>query len=388
MARTSQWLMLIAATVALRVFLLQIPGVFGYLSTHPFFTTPLTQYQRVQEAMVFLQEGQHSVYAADINHNSPLMLLVYYGLYAVAELLKVSPTLICHVAYLLVDIRIAVALNRLRKDERIVSLFLPALYLLNPIVLATRVSLSTNIWAHLAVVLALTYAKTNKIALAALWLAVATYIDATCLALLVPLTMVVSAGPLIVFFGVWSAALLLTSFKVFSSWEFVYATYGTQFFVTDLTPNLGLFWYFFTEVFDRFFNFFLVAFHSCMMFSVLPIMLRFPKHPYYVLTVTFCITSLFKSYPDLGTIGLAMVMLTSQRHLYLPHLKRVYPVVFMGSISFCLALVFWFLWIYPQSGNANFVFFQSIIFNACWWLFLNETTQSIRVLDFTAIKQD
>lgn len=44
------------------------------------------------------------------------------------------------------------------------------------------------------------------------------------------------------------------------SWRFLTSTYGIQLAFTDLTPNIGLWWYFFIEMFDSFREFFLGVF--------------------------------------------------------------------------------------------------------------------------------
>lgn len=49
---------------------------------------------------------------------------------------------------------------------------------------------------------------------------------------------------------------IITSF----SWEFLASTYGVHLLLPDLTPNVGLWWYFFTEMFDSFRSFFLCVF--------------------------------------------------------------------------------------------------------------------------------
>lgn len=45
-----------------------------------------------------------------------------------------------------------------------------------------------------------------------------------------------------------------------SKWEFLASTYGVQLSLSDLTPNVGLWWYFFIEMFDSFREFFLGVF--------------------------------------------------------------------------------------------------------------------------------
>ena len=44
------------------------------------------------------------------------------------------------------------------------------------------------------------------------------------------------------------------------SWEFLASTYGVHLLLPDLTPNVGLWWYFFIEMFDSFREFFLCVF--------------------------------------------------------------------------------------------------------------------------------
>src|SRR5438045_9789083 len=51
--------------------------------------------------------------------------------------------------------------------------------------------------------------------------------------------------------------LLYMSYHITGSWEFMHSTYGVQLLLPDLTPNVGLWWYFFIELFDSFRGFFL-----------------------------------------------------------------------------------------------------------------------------------
>ena len=44
------------------------------------------------------------------------------------------------------------------------------------------------------------------------------------------------------------------------SWEWIKPVYLFTLTVPDLTPNVGLFWYFFIEIFDHFKSFFLFIF--------------------------------------------------------------------------------------------------------------------------------
>ena len=54
--------------------------------------------------------------------------------------------------------------------------------------------------------------------------------------------------------------LLLSYFVTGRSWEFISSTYGFHLLLPDLTPNVGLWWYFFIEMFDSFRAFFIGVF--------------------------------------------------------------------------------------------------------------------------------
>lgn len=65
------------------------------------------------------------------------------------------------------------------------------------------------------------------------------------------------------------AGLLGLSFMITGNfWEFLYSTYGVHLLLPDLTPNVGLWWYFFIEMFDSFREFFLCVFQLHLLIYV------------------------------------------------------------------------------------------------------------------------
>lgn len=65
------------------------------------------------------------------------------------------------------------------------------------------------------------------------------------------------------------AGLLGISYMITNnSWEFLYSTYGVHLLLPDLTPNVGLWWYFFIEMFDSFREFFLCVFQLHLLIYV------------------------------------------------------------------------------------------------------------------------
>ncbi len=65
----------------------------------------------------------------------------------------------------------------------------------------------------------------------------------------------------------------------------------------------------------------------------------------------------------------------------LPHteLRRVVlPVIFLFVLCCHLAVLMWFLWITPGSGNANFLYFQTLLYTGCNAFWIIECVGSVR----------
>lgn len=81
-------------------------------------------------------------------------------------------------------------------------------------------------------------------------------------------------------FLVWCAAILGACWAATSrSWAFLGAAAKGQLLCENLTPNIGLYWYFFAELFPRFRGFFRVLFLSQPYVYVLPATLRLGMFP-------------------------------------------------------------------------------------------------------------
>ncbi|KAL3818104.1 hypothetical protein ACJIZ3_004009 [Penstemon smallii] len=77
-------------------------------------------------------------------------------------------------------------------------------------------------------------------------------------------------------------------------------TYGFILTVKDLSPNIGVLWYFFAEVFEYFRNFFLIVFHVNILFMILPLAIRLNHRPCFLAFVYLAISSILKSYPSVS----------------------------------------------------------------------------------------
>ena len=100
------------------------------------------------------------------------------------------------------------------------------------------------------------------------------------------------------------------------SWEFMFSTYGVQLLLPDLTPNVGLWWYFFIEMFDSFREFFLGVFWLHLASYVGGLCLRLRRQPLFVITTLLGIFAIFKPYPSVSDTSIYFAMLPLYRHIY------------------------------------------------------------------------
>ena len=119
-----------------------------------------------------------------------------------------------------------------------------------------------------------------------------------------------------IFFGGVGLLLLMSYLVTGASWEFLPATYGVQLLLPDLTPNVGLWWYFFIEMFDSFREFFLGVFWLHLGGYVSGLCIRVRKQPLFALTTMIGIFAIFKPYPSISDASLYFALLPLYRHVF------------------------------------------------------------------------
>lgn len=147
-----------------------------------------------------------------------------------------------------------------------------------------------------------------------------------------------------------------------NSWEFLGRTYGIQLTLSDLTPNVGLWWYFFIEIFDSFRAFFLAVFWLYLSGYVGGLSIRLRTQPLAAITVLLGIFSIFKPYPSISDTGFFLAMLPLYRHLF-PLMRYTFVASSTVLYSSFLGPAFYHLWIYAGSGNANFFYAITLVWS-------------------------
>nr|XP_020018580.1 phosphatidylinositol glycan anchor biosynthesis class U protein [Castor canadensis] len=152
------------------------------------------------------------------------------------------------------------------------------------------------------------------------------------------------------------------SFFLLSSWDFIPAVYGFILSVPDLTPNIGLFWYFFAEMFEHFSLFFVCVFQINVFFYTIPLAIKLKEHPIFFMFIQIAIISIFKSYPTVGDVALYMAFFPVWNHLY-RFLRNIFVLACIIIVCSLLFPVLWHLWIYAGSANSNFFYAITLTFN-------------------------
>ncbi|KAK2044558.1 GPI transamidase subunit PIG-U [Colletotrichum somersetense] len=391
-----------AAAAALRLLLfVAFPGLPDLLTGRVEISTPVTSFKRLQEGL-FLYNHNVSPYDGGVYHQAPLFL----PLFSLLPDPKSLPIFI-YLLYILVDILSADALSRIadsgeagssrlftspRRGKRWSGLVVASLFLFNPFTIATCVGRSTSVFSTCAILHAVAKAVSGAPLGAMVALSFATYLSMYPLLLLPPLVLlaydrqdpsrrIASAARFalanVAVVTAVLAALFFMSFLVTGgSWEFLSSTYGAQLTLNDLTPNVGLWWYFFVEMFDSFRPFFLAVFWLHLSSYVGPLTVRIRSQPLVVIALLLGIFSIFKPYPSIADASLFLAMLSLFRHVF-PLMR--YTFVGAATIMYAsfLGPAFYHLWIYAGSGNANFFYAITLVWSLGQSLLVSDLTFAV-----------
>jgi phosphatidylinositol glycan class U len=166
------------------------------------------------------------------------------------------------------------------------------------------------------------------------------------------------------------------SYLLTGSWEFLPSTYGIQLTLSDLTPNVGLWWYFFIEMFDSFRSFFLAVFWLHLSSYVGGLSIRIRRQPLVVLTLLLGIFAIFKPYPSISDTALFLGLVPLFRHVF-PLMRYSFLTAALIIYALFLGPAFYHLWIYAGSGNANFFYAITLVWSLGLSLLVSDLTFAV-----------
>ncbi|KAF3909283.1 hypothetical protein ABW20_dc0107334 [Dactylellina cionopaga] len=376
-------LLVIGVGVLLRLVLFTaFPSLPTTLAQRVEISTPVTSYKRLQEGVYLYTHGL-SPYDGGVFHQAPLLL----------SLFSVLPdsTIITNILYVLADLFSAISLIQIastgvatvtphhvspRKDNTWPPWAMAAVFLFNPFSIATCIARPTIVFTNSIVLHAIASAVQGRRAPAFVSLAMASCLSLYPILLFPPLLLLTydstktASKPSIQAFTAITTLIFTSTLAIYlklsrtltGSWEFIPSTYGVHLLLPDLTPNVGLWWYFFIEMFDSFRAFFLCLFQLHLLIYVPGICLRLRKQPLFALITLVGICSIFKSYPAIGDTALFLSLLALYNHTF-PLMRYTFFLAAAILYATFLGPAFYYLWVYAGSGNANFFYAITLVWS-------------------------
>ncbi|KAH3902445.1 GPI-anchor transamidase subunit GAB1 SCDLUD_000022 [Saccharomycodes ludwigii] len=384
------------------------PNLSDVLDNSVEFSTPITSFKSLKEG-IYLLNHDLPLYDGGLVHQPILLISLFRSIIT-------SSYTLSNLLYSFVDSLFPIVLFRLMnkistsssgthtKEEKIepynkFSWIIGSLYIINPLTFLSCISKNTCIFSNLLILLSLYIAYTyqgnraKNMFLSGSLLALSGYLSLYSILLIIPLLSINiglaknrnqndSGIFLIVGFISTLLTTIILSFTLNNfSWDFIYSVYGVNMNFEKLYPNIGLWWYFFVEMFEFFIPFFKTVFNLFLASFILPFTLRFhhtsSKNINLLLySFVLCLSwiTLTKPYPTLGDTGFVLSFLP----LFFPifcYMKYSIISILLFIHSIVLAPIFYYLWIGLGSGNSNFFYaitlvyglaLSSVIIDICW----------------------
>ncbi|ODQ82961.1 hypothetical protein BABINDRAFT_159438 [Babjeviella inositovora NRRL Y-12698] len=362
--------------------------------TIPELVTPITSYKALLEAH-FLAHLGADIYDNSVVHHQPLVVAAFSLVYSLGGQFLVN---LCYIAADLAVGWYLVCINRtyhtqtttrVLRAPRLDDYLVAAIYLFNPLTLLSMLSRSTVLFTNLALAAGFFHVLSGNLVHCLFCLAATGYTDLYSLALVVPFASVYystlpvtkrKGGRTITsfffLFAIVFGDLLGLSYAANGfSWSFLARTYGTIATLAHLTPNVGLWWYFFTEMFEFFTPFYHGVFNLFLAAFVTPVTLRFHAHRalgLLTLTLVHTLLTFTKSYPSWGDL----VMVLSLLSILTPFHQHLRYAVISGVVllfAIILSPVNYYLW-FLGSGNSNFFYAINLVLGVALGLIIGDLT--------------
>ena len=319
------------------------------------------------------------------------------------------------IAFILCDVTIALMLHRIARwaqnmtatengrlglhEDNVKGAWFPdvvaGLYLLNPLNLLSCGAMTTDIFSSLFIVAALFGVSIGSSLLSAFSLAAAVYTGLYPVPLLIPVCVMLYTKPGKAGSGAKRVVLEVLLFVaalaglVWASWlaegrsfEWARGVYGFLLTVPDKTPNIGVWWYLFLELFTFYEPFFIAIFQiNVFVAAAVPLSVRFSSHPLVVYWAMCVLMSIFAPYPSLATVGLHFAILP----LVWNKVRKCGFTLLLAITAAALVVLLpnaTHSWLYLGTGNINFYYFGTLVLQLVQVNFLTDCLSKVIIRDF------
>lgn len=383
-------ILVIGVLLRLSIFTL-IPNLSNVLDQFVLFSTPINSYRSLNEGIFLLSTNLNPYQQGEILHHPPILLWFFN----ILKNSQIADNFNTNLFFSIVDLLIClqfIQINKLLNKKNGFSSFkIACFYMFNPFSLLSTLSKSTYIINNLLIISMFTNIMNNKFELAIILLSFSAYLTYYSWYLLIPICfynfktfgltrtiklILILISSILIVFGI--------SYKLSNnSFNFINLCYLTIIQFKKITPNLGLWWYFFTEIFDFFNNFYLSIFNIYGFIFVIPLSMRFifasnKMNLIFVLWLIIGLTNFSKAYPILTDYSLFYSSIFLFKDYY-TNLKFKPIVSYIALFVVLLqSPTFYIVWMSLSSGNANFFYaiglalnlLQSLILSDFIWAFV------------------
>ena len=375
------------------ILILLFPQLGSILDQTVQFSTPVTSFKSLKEGL-FLLNHSMGLYEGGVVYLPPL-LLQFVNLFQIGDGSKLMSSLL----FIFMDCLFVWQLHSLELQLNQTS-NCAWIFALNPITILSCISKSTIIFTYLPLISTLYFILTQggNLMLSSLMMSIVTYLDPIMGILLAPtlnfiINRTVKSINRSVFYLLNFSVCLFLLYWI-SPFP-VSIVYGTRLTFGNVVPNMGLWWYFFIEMFQEFIPFFKSVFNLFSMGMIVPLTIRFNNYtqrnsrnksfPLYCWLISLGWIILTKPYPTLGETGIFLSLLPLLEINEISILRYMrYPMLiallFLHSIL--LSPIFYHLWIDLGSGNSNFFYAISLVYNLALGLLISDVTWGVLRLEY------
>ena len=370
-------LLILLSYVGLRICLhVLFPNLWVSLSSFVELCTPISSFRSTKEGLYLFNQLSVSPYKGNIFQQSPLMIALF----------TIVPEQLHFLVFTFFDVFAAYNLASFASTNMSYSpSVVAASYLFNPFSLLSSLANSTNVIGNSCICASLGFLGKKKAAKSIFFFSLA------CVLMVYPFYL---SFNYIILAAEWCnsrwysvtfkflffiCCFFTLAFIPFQSWKFLNSQFVSAIVMRDLSrPNIGLWWYFFIELFSEFRPFYTCVFQLYLVSLQVPLAIRFPKQKLFAFTLLVGFLATFKPYPELSDIGLYITMLLLNKPVFDLMHHKVYEI--LGFVYFAaLSPAFYYLWISSGSGNANFFYAINLVYAATMIvLFSDHTWAAIR----------
>ncbi|KAL3085842.1 hypothetical protein niasHT_039006 [Heterodera trifolii] len=364
------WLFLLA--VVLRLFSAHFFTEF--FQQIPLFSTPWNSLRRLREGLfLYRQPNKSKVYEGDLFHVLPIFVELFR--------FSLDNSFQLHCQWMLFDFltayftsrfvtsSIALAPNLALCRGQWLGVLAFGAYLLNPMTIGCWTVGSLASFVNFLIAMSICFMVEGRLFRSVLPLAFAIQLNPYYAVLFCPIFLRFAGNRrLLAIFYAFGASFCLFSLNLFllsdhtSVAQMFRCTFGFFLTVPDLTPNSGIFWYFFTQVFEHYRQLFLCVFQLNTVIYVVPFAALLRENPSLLALLFLLIVALFSPYPSFAEAALYLPALCAFHELH-KFLRQRLVVGCALLATFVLCPIMWSMWVIAGSGNANFFFSIVWVFN-------------------------